>query len=159
MEPGHLLHSALTCPSSANPQHLKSRHPFVLAVQQLINSSDNNNKSVALLADHRWNAEWLDHTRRLRTFIPDIGTHPPGMALQRTACVRLNRLRTGVGRFRYCSHKQVIVPSAAFDVAHKNKPSTMLFSNVQSIDLPCTSRPDGSGWWDNRMAAQHLPQI
>jgi len=36
MEPGHLLNSALTCPSSADAQCLKSRHPFVLAAQQLI---------------------------------------------------------------------------------------------------------------------------
>jgi len=29
MEPGHLLHSALTLPSSADARRLKSRHPFV----------------------------------------------------------------------------------------------------------------------------------
>jgi len=29
MEPGHLLHSALTCPSGAAARRLKSRHPFV----------------------------------------------------------------------------------------------------------------------------------
>jgi len=31
MEPGHLLHSALTCPLSADARCLKSRHPFVPA--------------------------------------------------------------------------------------------------------------------------------
>jgi len=36
MEPGHLLHSALTCTLSANARRLKSRHPFVPAAQQLI---------------------------------------------------------------------------------------------------------------------------
>ena len=35
MEPGQLLHSALTHPSSAHARHLKSRHPFVLAAQHL----------------------------------------------------------------------------------------------------------------------------
>jgi len=43
MEPGHLLHSALNRPSNADARRLKSRHPFVPASQQLINSSDNNN--------------------------------------------------------------------------------------------------------------------
>ena len=41
IEPGHLLHSALTRPSSAKARRLKSRHPFVTAAQQLISSSDN----------------------------------------------------------------------------------------------------------------------
>jgi len=36
MEPGHLLHSALTWPPSANARRLKSRHTFVPAAQQLI---------------------------------------------------------------------------------------------------------------------------
>jgi len=33
MEPGHLLHSALTRPSSADARRLKSRHPFVPAAR------------------------------------------------------------------------------------------------------------------------------
>jgi len=43
----------------------------------------------------------------LRIFIPDTGTHCPGMALPRAACVRLNRLYISDGRFRSCLHKWV----------------------------------------------------
>jgi len=43
IEPGHRLHSVLTCPSSAVARRLKSRHPFVTTAQQLISFSDNNN--------------------------------------------------------------------------------------------------------------------
>jgi len=46
IELGHLLHSALTHPPSADARRLKSRHPFVLAAQQLISSFDDN-KSAA----------------------------------------------------------------------------------------------------------------
>jgi len=53
MEPGHLLHSALTCPPDANAWRLKSRHPFVTAAQQLTSSSDDNNRSAALWANHQ----------------------------------------------------------------------------------------------------------
>jgi len=77
MEPGHPLHSALTCPLSANTWRLKSRHPFIPAAQHLISLSDNNNIHVAQWADYQWNAEWVDNTTRLCMFIPDNGTHPP----------------------------------------------------------------------------------
>jgi len=36
-----------------------------------------SNIRAALWADHRCNAELLENTTRLRTFIPDIGTYPP----------------------------------------------------------------------------------
>ena len=77
MEPGHLLHSALTRPSSADAWRLKSRHPSVPVTQYLICSSDNNNISAAQWADHQWNAEWADISTRLRIFIPDTGTPNP----------------------------------------------------------------------------------
>jgi len=77
MEPGHLLHSALTRPSSADARRLKSRHTFVPAAQHLVSLSDNNNIRAAQWADHQWNAEWADNPTRLRTFIPDTGTHTP----------------------------------------------------------------------------------
>ena len=48
--PGHL---------GGNTRHLKSRHPFVPAAQQLISSFDDNNISATLWADHRWDAEML----------------------------------------------------------------------------------------------------
>jgi len=102
MEPGHLLHIALSSPPSANARRLKSRHPFVPAAQQHISSPDNNNICTALWAEHRCNAKWLDIPTSLRNFIRDTGTHPPGMSLPRTAWVRFNCLRTGVGRYRSC---------------------------------------------------------
>jgi len=113
MEPGHLLHSALTRPLSAVARRLKSRHPFVPAAQQLISLSDNNNIRAVQWADHQWNVEWPDKPTRLRTSIPDTSSHAPGMTLPRRAWVRLNRLRTGVGRFRSCLYKLCMASSAA----------------------------------------------
>jgi len=81
METGHLLHSVLTRPSSADARRLKSRHPFLPAAQQLISFSDNNNNNIrtAHWADHQWNAELADNPTRLRILIPDTGTHPSGV--------------------------------------------------------------------------------
>jgi len=66
MEPGHLLHSAPTCPPSANAWHLKSRHIYVSAAQQLVSSCDNNNNiRAAHWADHRWNAAWAEELKEM----------------------------------------------------------------------------------------------
>jgi len=58
-------------------------------------------------------AEGANNPTRLRTLIPDTGTHPPEMTLPRTAWVRINRLRTGVGRFRSCLYEWGMASSAA----------------------------------------------
>jgi len=79
MEPGHLLHSALACPSSVNARRLKSRHPRVPAAQHIIGLSDNNNVRAVHWADDQWNAKWADYPPRLRTFT----SHTPGMTLPR----------------------------------------------------------------------------
>jgi len=112
MEPGHLLHSELTHTSSADVWHLKSRHPFVPAAQQLISFSDNN-ICAAQQADHQWNAEWVDNPTRLRILIPDTGTQPSGITFPRRAWIQLNCLRTGVGRFCSCLYKWGMASSAA----------------------------------------------
>ena len=109
----HLLHSGLTRPSNADARHLKSKQPIVPAAQLISSSDDDNNRSAGLWTDHRWNAEWLDNTMRLCTFITDMSTNPTGMALPRTAWVRLNRLHTCVGRFRSCLYKWGMASSAA----------------------------------------------
>ena len=46
MEPWHLLHSALTRPSSGNAWHLKSRHPFFTRCSTTHQSFDDNNRSA-----------------------------------------------------------------------------------------------------------------
>jgi len=136
MEPENLLHTALTRPSSVNARLLKSRHPSVPAAQHLISSSDNNNICAAQWADHQWNAEWVDNPKRPRIFIPDTGTHArndppkeePGSAL--TASTLVADVSTPA-----CINGVWPSPWPVI-VAQKNKPSTMLSSNVQSIDLP-----------------------
>jgi len=86
--------------------------------------------------------------------------HPPhGMTLPRRDRVRLNRLRTGVGHFRSCLCKWGMASySCGLWVWRKRtnrRPCCPPMSNP-SIS-PWTAWPDGSGRWDNWMAAQHLP--
>jgi len=110
MEPGHLLHSALTRPSSAKARRLNSRHPFV---------PPHNISSVYLTT-----ATYVRRIGRITNGIrsgriapPDSAfsspTPPNGMTLPRRAWVRLNRLHTGVGHFRSCLYKWSMASSAA----------------------------------------------
>jgi len=79
-----------------------------------------------------------------RTFIP---FHPSGIALPRTAWVRLNHLRTGVGRLRSNLHKLDMAASGLVSVAKMIKPLIMLSSNVhfKPSTSPWIAQPDGSG--------------
>ena len=135
MEPGHLLHLALTRPSGAAARRLKSRHPIVPAAQKLISFSDNNNIGAAQWEDHQWNAEWADNPTRLRTLIPDNGTHThpewpsreePGSCL--TASAPMSDVCAPA-----CTNG-VCPPLRPVSVA-QNKTS-MSSSTVQSIGLP-----------------------
>ena len=142
LESGHLLHSALNRPSSADERRLKSRHPFVPAAQQLISFSDNNNTRVARWADHQWNEEWADNPTRLHILIPDTGTPPrndPPKKSLGPAQAPPHRGRTFPLLLVQMGY--VLLCGLLVSVAQKNKPSTMLSSNVQSIDLPmdCTT--------------------
>ena len=151
MEPGHLLHWALTCPSSANAWRLKSRHPFVPTAQQLISSFGNNNIHATHLADHQWNAEGAVNPTRL----PDAGTQPlewpsleePGSNLT------VSSLELGVSA-HVCTNK--VWPPCGLRVWCRR---TNCWPCCPSMSSPLTSAwSDGSGRWDNRMASEHLPR-
>ena len=86
---------------------------LVPTAQQLISSSNANNRSAALWVGHRWYAEWLENTTRLHLFIPNVSANLPGMTLLRTAWVWFNRLHTSVGRVCSCLHKWGMAPSEA----------------------------------------------
>ena len=160
MNPEHLVHSALTCPPSGKAWNLKSSHcPLAPPRNNLSILSYDNSRSAALWADHRWNAECFENTTRLRTFIPDIGTHPSGKALPRTAWVQLNRLRTGVGRFHPCLH--MVWRDCPFCSLRVWCRGTSRWPCCPSLSNPSTSLwsawPDPPGWWNNRIAAQQYP--
>ena len=61
--------------------------------------------SALLNLNHKWKREYREGASRLRTFVPETGARPVGMGLPRGAWVKLNCLRTGVGRFYLFMHK------------------------------------------------------
>ena len=61
--------------------------------------------------NHKWNAEYCENASRLHAFVPETSARPVGMGLPRAAWVKLDRLRTGVGRFHSSMHKWGLTPS------------------------------------------------
>ena len=66
---------------------------------------------AAQWTNYRWNAEYSKRTSALHVFIPRASSRLFGMGLPKTSWVKLNRLRTGVGRFQSSLYKWGLAPS------------------------------------------------
>ena len=117
----HVNHHKIISPELRQSRRLKSRHPFVPAARELPANLNQLDIRAAGWAEHSWRSEWNNRNTRLHHFIYNIDTSPSGMHLPRRSWVRLNHLRTGVGRFRSSLHNWGMVPSAACDCGAKNQ--------------------------------------
>ena len=59
----------------------------------------------------KWNSEYSKNSSRLRVFVARTGGRPVEMGLSREAWIKLNFLRTGVGRFHSSMRKWGLAPS------------------------------------------------
>ena len=111
LDPDHILYVFLSGSSDARQERLISRRPFVPVARNLLDKLAGLDIRVSNWTNHKWNAEYCENSSRLRVFISRTGARPVGMDLSRTAWVKLNRLRTGVGRFHSSMHKWGLAPS------------------------------------------------
>ena len=106
----HALHNIVTA-STPVRKRLQSRHPFSEHAKQL--TSDAHEKTNRAWAEGTWGTRW-DITRcRLKTFIHTPSNKPIGHDLARQSLVRLNRIRTGYGRFKSNMNRMGLSPSAS----------------------------------------------
>ena len=84
---------------------LRSRRSFVPAARNLLNNLARRGIRASEWTNHKWKTEYCENASRLRAFVPETGARPVKMGLPRAAWVKLNRLRTGVGRFHWSMHK------------------------------------------------------
>ena len=104
LNPDHILHEQLFGKQNAHQGRLKSRRPFVPVAQKLLDSLTESDIRAAQWMDYVWNLEYLKSASRLHAFIPRASPKPLGMGLPRASRGKLNRLRTGIGRFHSSNH-------------------------------------------------------
>ena len=92
----HLLHDVME--NSTHRKRLKSRRPLTHHDHQLV-SSVPSQETVKHWTQTRCAESWASTTTRLHRYIPSPSNSGQGVGLSRRAWTRLNRLRTGVGRF------------------------------------------------------------
>ena len=111
LDPDHILYGLLSRSSDTRQVRLRSRRSFVLGARNLLNNLARLGICNSEWTNHKWKTEYCENGSRLRAFVPRTGTRLVGMGLPRAAWVRLNRLRTGVGRFHSSMHKWGLAPS------------------------------------------------
>ena len=110
LDSDHILHGLLSGSSDNRQVRLRSKHPFVPGARNLLDNLARLGIRTSKWRNHKWNAEYCKNSSRLRAFVPRTSARPVGMGLPRAAWVKLNRLRTGVGRFHSSMHKWGLAP-------------------------------------------------
>ena len=111
LDPDHILYGLLSRSSDTHQVRLRSRCPFVSAAWNLLDNLARLGIRASEWTNHKWKTEYCKNAFRLRAFVPGTGARLVGMGLPRAAWVKLNRLRTGVGRFHSSMYKWGLAPS------------------------------------------------
>ena len=111
LDHNHILYGLSSGSSDTRQVRLRSRRPFVPAARNLLDNLARLGIRASEWTNHKWKTEYCENASRLCAFVPGTGARPVGMGLPRAAWVKLNRLRTGVGRFHSSMHKWGLAPS------------------------------------------------
>ena len=109
---GHFLHGQRTELQAASKERLKTKHPFAPAARKLLHNLSESGIRASQWTNLTWDTECFKSMSSLGVYNPRISTRPIEMSLTRTAWVKLNRLRSGVGRFISSMHKWGLASSA-----------------------------------------------
>ena len=134
LDPDHILYGCLGGFSDTRQVRLRSRRPFVPGARNLLNNFARLGIRSSKWTNHKWKTEYCKNASRLRAFVPETDARPVGMGLPRAAWIKLNRLRTGVGRFYSSMHKWGLAPS----------PNCECGASEQTADHVLTAWPHGA---------------
>ena len=110
LDPDHILYGISSGSSDTRQVRLKSRRPFVPAARNVLDNLARLGMRAFEWTNHKRKTEYCENASRLRAFVHGTDARPVGMGLPRAAWVKLNLLRTGVGRFHSSMHKWGLAP-------------------------------------------------
>ena len=111
LDTDHILYVFLSKSSDTRQVRLRSRRPSAQAVRNFLDNLARLGIHASKWTNNKWNAKYCENASRLCAFVPGTSARPVGMGLPRAAWVKLNRLRTGVGRFHSSMHRWGLAPS------------------------------------------------
>ena len=131
LDHNHILYDLLSGSLDTGQVKLRSRRPFVPGARNLLDNFARLGISASEWTNLKWNAEYCENASRIRAFVAETGARPVGMGVPQAARVKLNRLRTGVGRFHSSMHKWGLAPS----------PNSECGASEQTVDHVLTACP------------------
>ena len=163
LDPDHILHGLLSGSSDTRQIRLRSRRPIVPGAWNLLDNLARLGISASEWKNHKWKTEYCENASRLRAFLPRTGARTVEMGLPRAAWVKLNRLRTGVGRFHSSMHKWDLAPSPNCECGAFEQTADHILTACPIHRVPHGARgltvlDDETRCWLNNTHCQHLIQ-
>ena len=100
--------------------------------------AQNNNAPTWI--HNTWKKNWTKNISRLQSFVTDVGPLPTVHELNRSAWVRLNRLRTGIERFESLMYRWGLTTTAVCDCGAEQQIFEHLLNQCPIYNL---ARKDG----------------
>ena len=161
LNPDHILYDLLSGPSDTGQVRLRSRRSFVPGARNLLDNLASLGIRASVWTNHKWKTECCENASRLRVFVPGTGARPVGMGLPQAAWVKLDRLRTGVGRFHSSMHKWGLAPSPNCECGASEQTADHVLTACPIHRAPHGARgltvlDDETRCWLNDITCQHL---
>ena len=135
----HILHD--TTKNEVPPCRLKSRKPYNKEAQEMLSVIPEDRSKDAWIAA-TWKQEWeASGPTRVHRHVSDPGEGAKGEELSRKHWTTLNRLRTGVGRYRASMKKWGLADSATCECGEPEQTADHIINSCQLHRPPSRSWP------------------